>query len=60
MVDTPEEAVTDTEVVALTTNSQTPVVPGDAIPEGCHVGSVQGAEVDDRLVERASLVVVIF
>jgi alanine dehydrogenase len=46
------------DVVALATNAQTPVVEAQAIPEGCHVGSIQGREVPDALVARADLVVV--
>lgn len=51
------DAVADADVVALATNSQVPVVAADAIPEGCHVGSVQGREVPDALVDRADLLV---
>lgn len=56
--DTAADAVGGADVVALATNSQVPVVAGNTIPEGCHVGSVQGREVPDALVARASLIVV--
>jgi alanine dehydrogenase len=55
---TAADAVGDVDVVALATNSQVPVVAADAIPEGCHVGSVQGREVADALLARANLIVV--
>lgn len=57
-VDTPDEAVRDADVVALATNAHAPVVDGDLIPEGCHVGSVQGAELDDKILARADVIVV--
>lgn len=52
------DAVADADVVALATNSQVPVVAADAIPDGCHVGSVQGREVPHALMARADLIVV--
>lgn len=58
VADTAAAAVRDADVVALATNSQVPVVAADAIPDGCHIGSVQGREVPDALVARAGLVVV--
>jgi len=56
--DTAADAVRDAGVVALATNSQVPVVDAAWISDGCHVGSVQGREVPDALLARASLVVV--
>lgn len=58
VVDTPDEAAKEADVLALSTNSQTPVVDVGSIPEGCHVGSLQGAELDGKLMERANVVVV--
>jgi len=55
---TAADAVRDADVVALATNSQVPVVDAEAIPEGCHVGSIQGREVPDALLVRAGLIVV--
>jgi ornithine cyclodeaminase/alanine dehydrogenase-like protein (mu-crystallin family) len=55
---TADEAVSNADVVGLATNSQVPVVAAEAIPDGCHVGSVQGREVPDTLLTRADLVVV--
>jgi ornithine cyclodeaminase/alanine dehydrogenase-like protein (mu-crystallin family) len=55
-VDSPREAAEDVEILALATNSQTPVIDGDWVPEGCHVNSVQGAELDDKIVERAEVI----
>ena len=57
-VDSAREAVRDADLLALATNSQTPVLDGDWVPEGCHVNSVQGAELDDRIVERAEVIAV--
>ena len=57
-VDTPREAAEDADILALATNSQTPVIDSDWIPEGCHVNSVQGAELDDKIVERAEVIAV--
>jgi alanine dehydrogenase len=56
VANTAADAVGDADVVALATNSQVPVVEADAIPDGCHVGSLQGCEVPDALVARAGLV----
>ena len=52
------EAAAGADILALATNSQTPVIDSDLIPEGCHVNSVQGAELDDKIVERAEVVAV--
>jgi ornithine cyclodeaminase/alanine dehydrogenase-like protein (mu-crystallin family) len=57
-VDSPIEAVQNADVLALATNSQTPVLEGDWVKPGCHVNSVQGAELDDRIVSRADLLVI--
>jgi ornithine cyclodeaminase/alanine dehydrogenase-like protein (mu-crystallin family) len=58
VTDTAADAVADADVVALATNSQVPVIAADAIPEGCHVGSVQGRELPDALLARAGLIAV--
>ena len=52
------EAVAGADIVALATNSHEPVLDGDRLEPGQHVGSVQGRELDDRTLERAALVVV--
>ncbi len=57
-VNSPREAVEDADILALATNSQTPVIDGDWVPEGCHVNSVQGAELDEKIVERAEVIAV--
>jgi len=57
-VDSPREAVEKADVLALATNSQTPVLEGDWVKPGCHVNSVQGAELDDRIMSRADLLVI--
>ena len=52
------EAVADADVVAIATSSHEPVLDGDRLEPGQHVGSVQGRELDERTLERAALVVV--
>jgi alanine dehydrogenase len=55
--DTARAAVEGADVVALATNSQTPVLEGKWLKRGCHVNSVQGAELDDETMARADLLV---
>ena len=57
-VNSAREAVQDADLLALATNSQTPVLDGDWVREGCHINSVQGAELDDRIVKRADVIAV--
>lgn len=57
-VDSPKPVVENAQVLALATNSQTPVLDGDWVPQGCHVNSVQGAELDENIVKRAAIVAV--
>ena len=52
------EAIAGADVVALATNAQQPVLDGDWLEPGQHVGSIQGQELDARTIERADLVVV--
>src|SRR5436190_18475896 len=52
------EAVEGADVVALATNAYEPVLDGDWLEPGQHVGSVQGHELDERTLERADLLVV--
>jgi alanine dehydrogenase len=52
------EALEGTDVVALATNAHEPVLDGDWLAPGQHVGSVQGHELDARTLERADLLVV--
>jgi alanine dehydrogenase len=52
------EALAGADVVAVATNSYEPVLDGDWLEPGQHVGSVQGHELDGRTLERADLVVV--
>jgi ornithine cyclodeaminase/alanine dehydrogenase-like protein (mu-crystallin family) len=52
------DAVEGADVVALATNSLEPVLDGDWLEPGQHVGSVQGHELDARTIERADLLVV--
>jgi ornithine cyclodeaminase/alanine dehydrogenase-like protein (mu-crystallin family) len=51
------EAIAGADVVALATNTHTPVLDGEWLEPGQHVGSVQVREVDGRTLERADLVV---
>lgn len=57
-VDSPKEAVENADVLALATNSQIPVLDADWVKEGCHVNSVQGAELDDKIMDRVAIIVV--
>lgn len=52
------EAIAGADVVALATNAHRPVLEGAWLEPGQHVGSVQGHELDQATVDRASLVVV--
>jgi len=52
------EAIEGADVVAVATNSHEPVLDGDRLEPGQHVGSVQGRELDARTLARAGLVVV--
>jgi ornithine cyclodeaminase/alanine dehydrogenase-like protein (mu-crystallin family) len=58
LVRSAREAVEGADIVACATNSQDPVLDGDWLAPGQHVGSVQGHELDRRTHERASLIVV--
>lgn len=51
------EAIVGADVVALATNAHAPVLDGDWLEPGQHVGSVQVREVDARTLERAELIV---
>jgi alanine dehydrogenase len=52
------EAIEGADVVAVATNSHEPVLDGERLEPGQHVGSVQGRELDTRTLARAGLVVV--
>src|SRR5262249_24956916 len=52
-----DAAIKGADVVALATNSHVPVLDGDSLESGQHVGSVQVLEVDGRTLERADLIV---
>lgn len=52
------DAVEGADIVACATNSHDPVLDGDWLAPGQHVGSVQGHELDGRTLERAALIVV--
>jgi ornithine cyclodeaminase/alanine dehydrogenase-like protein (mu-crystallin family) len=51
------EATAGADVVALATNAHAPVLDGEWLEAGQHLGSVQMREVDARTLERADLVV---
>lgn len=57
-VESAREAVADADVVALATNAYRPVINGNWLQPGQHVGSLQGHELDDDVLARADLVVV--
>lgn len=50
------EAVEGADIVACATNSHDPVIDGDWLVPGQHIGSVQSHELDRRTLERASLI----
>jgi ornithine cyclodeaminase/alanine dehydrogenase-like protein (mu-crystallin family) len=52
------DAVKGADIVACATNSHEPVLLGEHLEPGMHVGSVQGRELDPAVVDRAELVVV--
>lgn len=52
------EAIVGADIVALATNAQDPVLDGEWLVPGQHLGSVQSHELDRRTLERASLIVV--
>jgi ornithine cyclodeaminase/alanine dehydrogenase-like protein (mu-crystallin family) len=52
-----DDAIDGADIVALATNSHVPVLDGDRLEPGQHVGSVQVREVDERTLERADLIV---
>lgn len=52
------DAVEGADIVVCATSSHDPVFDGDRLVPGQHVSSVQSHELDDRTLERASLVVV--
>jgi alanine dehydrogenase len=56
-MDSAREAVAGADVVALSTNSMVPVVEGQWLEAGQHVGSLQGYEIDQETLERSSVIV---
>lgn len=50
------EAVDGADIVACATNSHDPVIDGDWLVPGQHVGSVQSHELDQRTLERAQII----
>ena len=52
------EAVDGADIVACATNSHDPVIDGDWLVPGQHVGSVQSHELDRRTLERAALIAI--
>lgn len=55
-VDSARQAVDDADIVALATNSHDPVIEASWLAPGQHVGSIQGGELDDAILERADLI----
>lgn len=56
-VATPEAAVAKSDVVLTTTNSLKPVLKGEWLEEGMHVGSVLDLEIDVSALQRFDLIV---
>lgn len=57
-VDKPREVVRGSDIVAAATNSLEPVFSGDWLEKGQHVNSLQGAELDNKALERAAIIAV--
>ncbi len=57
-VNNPREAIEDTQLVSLVTNSLSPVLDGDWLRPGMHVNSVQRGELDTRTIERSDFIVI--
>ena len=57
-VKSPREAIEDTQIVSLVTNSLSPVLDGDWLRPGMHVNSVQRGELDTRTIERSDFIVI--
>lgn len=55
-VATARDAVEGADIVALATNSHDPVIDASWLSPGQHLGSVQGAELDDATLELADLI----
>ncbi len=52
------DAVDGADIVACATNSHDPVIDGEWLAPGQHVGSVQSHELDGRTLERAALIAI--
>lgn len=50
------DAVIGADIVACATNSHDPVIDGDWLVPGQHIGSVQSHELDQRTLERAAII----
>jgi ornithine cyclodeaminase/alanine dehydrogenase-like protein (mu-crystallin family) len=57
-VESARRAIEGSDIAVCATNSHDPVIDGDWLVSGQHVNSVQGHELDDRTLARATLVVV--
>jgi alanine dehydrogenase len=61
-VDDPAEALRGTDLVTAVTNSPVPVIPGNLVPDGCHVSGIGSfrpdmREFDEALLRRAGIFV---
>jgi alanine dehydrogenase len=54
----PDEVMRGSQILVGATNSHEPVIRGDRLEPGVHVNSVQGHELDAKVLERADLIVV--
>lgn len=51
--DSAKDAIVGVDIIALATNSHEPVIKGEWLEPGQHVGSLQGGEIDFDILERA-------
>jgi alanine dehydrogenase len=56
-VENPQQAAKDADIVALATNSDTPVFKGDWVEPGMHITSVTIREFDDRAWEKSDVII---
>lgn len=55
-VSSARDAIVGSDIVALATNAQQPVLDGEWLQPGQHIGSVQGHELDEATLQRADVI----